>query len=214
MKLHQRLGRKIAVALGALSLLIVGTVAAPTPVQASHSNEFSHWGYFSWNGQPQMAARSFYLYDRATDANQKAATREFVDAYNNDINRRGLYGVLPAIAYVDDPWSAGNCGNHFWSGWSYMTICSIDKGHLGLTSTGFAGDHNQNIQPAIWNRPGQTYNTAFTTVCHEMGHALGLSHRPNFTSGTCMSGVFTLNQKIYFDEHDFQELIALYNHAN
>lgn len=187
---------------------LLAVVAVPTPAQASHDTRWGHWGYYSWNGSAQMAGRSFYLYDRSTDPTVTAATQEFVTAYNNDINRRGLYGNLPAIAYVRDTTYPNVCGALNWRGYSFMTLCSYEPGHMGIAYIGSEGTHNENFQPYVVIRPGMSYDNAFTTVCAEIGHTLGLGHQPN-NSGSCEVAA-SPGGKRYFNEHDFQELINIY----
>lgn len=158
-----------------------------------------------------MDGRSFYLFDRLSDPTAKSALQEWVQAYNNDLIRRGLYGWLPAIALVDDPYSVGQCGYLWFRGYSLATICSRDEGSLGLAHFGMEGAHNEDIQPWVSIRPGVDYNTAFSVICAEMGHLLGLGHQPN-NSGSCSVAATPYGQKRYYNEHDFQELLAIYGH--
>lgn len=206
MTLHRRTFRLLAVLLGALSLLLSTGVQ---PASASHDARYSHWGAYSWNGVKQIDGRSFYLYDRSSDPTVTAAVQEFVQAYNNDITRRGKYGIYPAIAYVRDTTSINVCGNVNWTGWSFMTLCSIEPGHMGVASVMPDGFHNENYQPYVLVRPGMSYDNAFTTVCAEVGHTFGLGHQPN-DSGSCEVAA-SPGGKRYFNEHDFQELEAIYN---
>lgn len=187
---------------------LLAVIAVPTPAQASHAERWGHWGRYSWGGSPQIEGRSFYLYDRSTDPTVTAATQEFVQAYNNDITRRGKYGIYPAIAYVRDTTYPNVCGSLWWSGWSFMTLCSYETGNMGVASIGDPNVHHENMQPYAVIRPGMSYDNAFTTVCAEIGHVLGLGHQPN-NSGSCEVAA-SPGGKRYFNEHDFQELLNIY----
>lgn len=57
-----------------------------------------------------------------------------------------------------------------------------------------------------------TATQAHKSTCHELGHVLGLAHR--FTNSSCMTQGAAPPISVYPDQHDFDELYAIYNHPN
>lgn len=106
-----------------------------------------------------------------------------------------------------------------------VEICSADYGcdgnkcWLGLTNLVFRGDHlteaSIRLNDTFFNEPGGRYNNREArrhTICHELGHALGLGHSDN---GSCMNdsdeAIFANLDPV---KSDFKKLRKLYNHRD
>src|SRR5215207_3078069 len=98
MNLHRRLGRLLAVTLGALTLL---TGTATVPAQADHILS-SHWSYFKWPGYTPTGVRAFYVFDRSGDATVGAAIRQSLADLEFDLRARNAWGIVPAPSYIND----------------------------------------------------------------------------------------------------------------
>lgn len=53
-------------------------------------------------------------------------------------------------------------------------------------------------------------------LCHELGHTLGLTHRPETSGSSCMLArfAFVTNRPAKADAHDLEQVDALYEHAH
>lgn len=189
MTLHQRLGRKIAVTLGALSMLVVGSVL-PTvaPAAADHGIGYSHWSNFEWASTyapNSIAERGFYVLDRTGHSTMGSAMQDAINHYSAERSARGLQGVIPNIVRISEPQYAGLCGWYpEFSGYHFITICQ----RAGLNAeTNTAGPHN--AEP---NHPyilvGNGYGTNFAAyrnlIYHELFHAAGIAFGPCTTNSS------------------------------
>lgn len=187
-------------------LLAVALFLAATPMAHAATEGGAHWKTVPCYGG---TARCVQVYDMTTDANTSTALRSYVSTMNI---LRQYYPALPYLAYVDARSTPGYCG---WYGDNAQTI-TVCNGNPGANNVGLSrlwwvsGMHLTNVASTFL--PGQTIGTERTTVCHEMGHALGLDHNL-YDPASCMKP--SISNSGYDDSRgysaaDISDLVGLY----
>lgn len=116
-----------------------------------------------------------------------------------------------------------------------VEVCSAqygETGWLGLAQIWASGSHitqaRAMLNDTYFSAPGSTsdnYEWRQMVMCHEVGHTLGLAHRDedfwNSNVGSCLDytadpdGDGTANpSNLSPDEHDYEQLEAIYSHAH
>jgi hypothetical protein len=92
----------------------------------------------------------------------------------------------------------------------------VNDGLFGYTAFPNGWDSNQHNYEGVYvelnDYTVRTSTQAHKSTCHELGHVLGLDHR--FTNASCMTQGAAPPITVYPDQHDFDELDAIYDHAN
>jgi len=198
---------------GALAVLSF-SVVAPSPAHAAAEYENAHWSKYQWYGKTVSDQRYFWLFDRTGNATMHQAIQQWVQSWNNQ--RNAIMPSAPAVYYSQDDANVGKCGNYNWYGYSYMTFCQGDPGTTGVANLMWSssGGGNHMLNPFVVVRPaGLNYGQLFTATAHEMGHVLGLGHRPE--KGVLMNAASNFDGNIHwYDQTDLNNLAALYgNHS-
>lgn len=81
----------------------------------------------------------------------------------------------------------------------------------GLTEVTVAGQHFQAASIKI--NEGVAGGAKRAVMCHEIGHALGLDHRPGSDTSSCMTAAVSASQTKP-DGHDLKMLKKIYRHAD
>ena len=170
-----------------------------------------HWGRYRWANSVASTQRIFLLWDRTGNPMMHQAIQQWVQSWNGqrDLNVRSA----PSVVYYLDDANVGKCANYASPGYSFMTFCAGNPGTTGVTGLQWSGLHIMN--PYVIVRPdGLNYGQLFTAITHEMGHVLGLSHRPEV--GVTMNANSNFDGQIHwYDQHDLDGLNALYGtHAD
>lgn len=170
MRLHQRLGRSLAVLVGALTLLTTA------PASADHGITTPHWSNGKWGVGTETTwnYRWFYLLDRSGNATVRQATQQVIADFKYDLDARGWWGHVPAPVYVDDSGSAGQCGFFTeYTKMSFITMC-MTGGTGGVAYSG--GTHSaEPYHPHMYIGSGiGTYAGIYNVIYHELIHALGV----------------------------------------
>lgn len=208
------LGRLVAAT--AVAVAAIGSTAVPAP--ADHSVVGTHYGTYKWGGLQQVPYRALWVVDRSSDPTVGAALREFIHAFNADSYRRGHFGVVPILAYLEQSAYARACGP-FTSlvGYSFSTVCTGNGGRFGSSVTWFGGPGTRaEMGYHSWTliqRDYPDYNTTFSNVAHELLHQLGVGH--SHDCNTLMGGGefgcrFRVGVKRYLTEHDWAALADYY----
>lgn len=206
--------RSIVAALG----LALATLAFPTATRAEAHHvaqyDMAHWSYYRWGAQT-VPVRAFWLIDRTGHGPLHQAIQQWVNSWNDQRNRTNP--TAPAVAYIQDDANVGQCSNYGLAAYSVMTICAGDPGTTGIASLQWLGGAGGNhlVNPYVVIRPGGlNYGQLFTAVAHEMGHALGLGHRPE--RGTLMHANANFDGGLHwYDQHDLDSFRDLYGgHAH
>ena len=204
------------VAVAVVTVAIVGSTGMPA--QADHTVVGAHYGTYKWWNTQYWGYRAVWILDRSGDPTVGAALREFIVTFNNDSARRGLYGIVPVLAYADQrPW-AGQCGPFTeFAGYSFATVCSGNGGNYGSSVTWFGGSGTRAEMGyhswALIQRDYADYNTTFSNVAHELLHMLGVGHSRdcnNLMGGGEFGCRFTVGAKRYLTEHDWSALADYY----
>ncbi len=207
--------KKLLVACAAVLSLVFGSLA---PAQANHALNGSHWGQYQWGGGVKYGYRAFFIFDHSNNATVTAALTEFVTAFNNDSNRRGLYGQVPIMLLWSRPEYAGQCGDvSGLGGYSFTTVCAGRPASVcglsppvgaSITCTG-GGHSGEPFHPYTWiQRDYPDYNTTFSHVGHELLHQIGIGHSSD--PGSLVYPTISLGVKKYLNEHDWSAVAALY----
>ncbi len=200
----QRRGRVTTlVAMVALfGCLMTGTASADH--QTKNGNV--HWGRYRWSDTVVSTDRVFWLVDRTGNAMMHQAILQWVQSWNHqrNLNVKGA----PLVLLTQDDANIGQCKHFGTVGYSFMTVCAGDPGKTGIASLQWIGSHL--ATPYVIVRPGNlNYGQLFTALTHEMGHVLGLSHRPEV--GATMHANSNFDGVIHwYDQHDLDALNALY----
>jgi hypothetical protein len=93
-----------------------------------------------------------------------------------------------------------------------VKVCSGDfaGSWAGLTEVGLSGDH---AQWATVKLDDSASGAKRAVACHELGHALGLAHRPAGESTSCMTPSVSSSQT-RVDDHDLRMLKRIYKHLD
>ena len=225
LSLPHRRGRLFLVAaLTAAVVLQLLQVFAPAPARASYFQSAGYYGMFDryTYGGAVYNVKAFYLLDRTGNALMHDALRQYADSWNGDIQRRGLYGYLPAIGYARDDAFVGKCSNGTNSlpqvtgrEYSFVLACAGEPiGSMGVAfgSSSFMrhvrGNH---AFPAAYCSAtrGLDQRQMLSCFAHEIGHLIGLGH--NDAQGNLMntnsSGV---TGRAWYTDEDFNLLKSLY----
>jgi VCBS repeat-containing protein len=179
--------------------------AAPATAQAPAP----HWGQFEWNGgQTKVPVRAFVLFDRTGDPTTSAIVKYVSDWWNG---QRVDHPELPYSSVYRDDANAGACFVNHTPGYSIASACRIRSlstfGIQGISAT-FGDPHF--VGGAFAVSDGLTLNEAFTTVCHNFGHVMGLAD--SVDDGSCMSHGLAPDQLRWYAPADMAAILALYQH--
>jgi len=195
---------KLLITAAASAVILTGMTAAPA--QANHA-----WGSYHWSTTNGVVAKTIYssltsdwsgnLTTANNDWNVSTHLQNTVVAGPTDsVSRKKCTMVAGAIKVCNAAY-----GNNGWAGLASINISGshITQGTAKMNDTYEAG------APAA-ERQG--------VMCQEVGHDFGLGHQDeNFTNanlGTCMdyTNDWSTNQKP--NQHDWDQLNTIYNHAD
>ena len=202
----------MVIATGAIFACLTTSLSTGT-ASADHQtkNGGVHWGRYRWSNTVVAPDRQFWLVDRTGNAMMHQAILQWVQSWNGqrNLNVKGA----PLVLLTQDDANIGQCTNFGTSGYSFITVCVGNPGTTGITSLQWIGSHM--ATPYVVVRPTNlNYGQLFTALTHEMGHVLGLSHRPE--AGKTMHANSNFNGQVnWYDQHDLDALNALYGgHAD
>ena len=199
--------RPLAILTGGLlaASALIGSAATP----AAAVPPAPHWGQFEWDaGQSKVPVRAFVLFDRSGDPTMSAIIKYASDWWNGE---RVAHPELPYSNVYRDDANAGACFVNQTPGYSIASACMIPQ----LKAFGINGISATNGSPhfiggAFAVSGGLTLNEAFTAVCHQFGHILGL---PDSIDGqSCMSHGLAPDQLRWYAPADMAAILALYSH--
>lgn len=195
-----------------LTTAVVVGMVAPSPAQANHTGAYdgAHWSTYRWGTQSVPTVRAFWLVDRSGNALMHQAIQQWVASWNDQ--RARTNPTAPYVGLYQDDASIGQCANWGLAAYSVATICAGDPGTTGVASLQWFGSPTGThlVNPYVLIRPaGLNYGQLFTAVAHEMGHTLGLGHRPEV--GTLMHANSNFDGALHwYDQHDLDGLKDLY----
>lgn len=168
-----------------------------------------HWGNYQWSGGQEKAdIRAFWLFDRTGDPTQNAIIQWVADQWNA---ARADYPELPYTAVYRDDANAGKCFVNKTPGYSVASACMLRS----LSAFGIKGIAATNGSPhlvggAFGISDGLSFEDAFTAVCHNFGHIMGLPDSDDEES--CMSHDVTPGQIKWYGPGDTEAVLDLYGH--
>ena len=190
-------------------LLATAALAGPVTPAVAADPAPAHWGQYQWNGgQDKAGVRAFWLFDRTGDPTMNAIIQWVADAWNG---ARGQYPELPFIAVYKDNANVGRCFVNRAEGWSVASACMMP----GLSAFGIKGISATHGTPhflggAFAISDGLSVNDAFTAVCHNFGHIMGL---PDSTdNASCMKHDVAPGEIRWYGPGDTDAVLALYDH--
>ncbi len=199
--------RPLAVLCGAL--LATAALAGPVTPAVAAEAPAAHWGPYQWNGgQDKAAVRAFWLFDRTGDPTMNSIIQWVADAWNG---ARGEHPDLPFIAVYKDNANVGKCFVNRAEGWSVASACMMPS----LSTFGIKGISATHGAPhlvggAFAISDGLSVNDAFTAVCHNFGHIMGL---PDSTDdASCMKHDVVPGEIKWYGPGDADAILALYRH--
>ena len=199
-------------ALVVLSVAVLAGLASPTPAHANHTSAYdgAHWSAYRWGNVTVPTVRAFWLFDRTGNQMMHQAIQQWVSSWNDQRSRTNP--GAPIVSLYQDDASVGQCANWGLAAYSAASICAGDPGTTGVASLQWYGSSTGNhmVNPYVLIRPaGLNYGQLFTAVAHEMGHTLGLGHRPEV--GVLMHANANFDGGLHwYDQHDLDGLRDLY----
>lgn len=193
-----KLSSKVKIAFG------VGLVALATPVLASHS-----WGTYHWKRTTQEltvpvgdnvdSRWDSYLVTAVSDWNQSTVINSpLVAGSTNPKNCRGVSGTIQVCN-----------AKYGQTGWLGIASISISGGHIVQGTTKLNDTY---FDTAQYNTP----SWRALVTCQEIGHDYGLGHQDeDFNTDNTASCMDYTNQPAgneHPDAHDYEQLLAIYNH--
>ena len=162
--------------------VLAAVVLWGSPALASHGNG-KHW-----SGQGERTVR---VIDRTGDAALQKKVRSAVAAWDSGATKvKLLYETGSGGCRLDQKRIEVCQGGKSFTKWSYDS----NNHFLGVVVT---------LSPSMMRKAGDAI------ACHELGHALGLGHRPSGTS--CMTATVSPSQTTP-DGHDFATVDAQHHH--
>jgi hypothetical protein len=179
------------------------------PTSASHSWGDYHWRY---SGSPLnlamgdnlSAAWDSYLVVASSDWSQSSVLDTYID-----VGQANVKNCRPPSGRIEV--CNSSYGNNGWLGVAQIWLDRtrhITKGSARLNDYYFAF-------PA-YNTP--TWRQYVT--CQEIGHIFGLGHQdedfsnPDITPGTCMDYTNDPSGNLHPNQHDYDQLLAIYDHVD
>ena len=193
------ISKKRALILGAAIAAVAG------PVLASHSWSTYHWKRTTSELQVQVGDNvdsrwDSYLVTAVADWNKSTVIQSpLVAGSANPKNCRGVAGTIQVCN-----------SNYGQTGWLGIATISISGGHITQGTTKLNDTY---FNTAQYNTPAWR---ALVT-CQEIGHDYGLGHQDedfNTDSTTsCMDYTNRPEGNEHPDAHDYEQLLAIYNHV-
>ncbi|MDQ4133624.1 MAG: cadherin-like domain-containing protein [Actinomycetota bacterium] len=168
-----------------------------------------HWGNYQWaGGQEKANVRAFWLFDRTGDPTMNAIIKVVTDGWNE---ARGEHPELPYIAVYRDDANAGKCFVNKTAGYSVASACMMRS----LSAFGIKGISATHGTPhflggAFAVSDGLSFEDAFTAVCHNFGHVMGLADSDDENS--CMNHDVEPGKVMWYGPGDGQAIVDLYGH--
>ena len=184
---------------------LLGAAASPAAAQAPAP----HWDQFEWNaGQTKLPVRAFVLFDRTGDPTMNAIIKYAGDWWNG---QRAENPELPFISVYQDDANAGACFVNQTPGFSLASACKIRSlSTFGINGISATHGSPHLIGAAFALSDGLTLNEAFTAVCHNLGHVMGMADSADNQS--CMSHNLAPDQLRWYSAADALAIRALYAH--
>ena len=199
--------RPLAILSGGLlaASAVLGAAASPVVAQA----QAPHWDQFEWNaGQSKVPIRAFVLFDRTGDPTTNAVIKYASDWWNG---QRAKNPELPFISVYQDDANAGACFVNQTPGYSLASACTIPSlSKFGITGISATHGSPHLIGAAFALSDGLTLNEAFTAVCHNLGHIMGMADSGDDQS--CMSHNLAPDQLRWYSAADALAIRTLYAH--
>ncbi|MDP8937685.1 MAG: Ig-like domain-containing protein [Actinomycetota bacterium] len=195
-----------ALAGGALmASAMVGLGGTPAGAQAP----VPHWGNYEWAGGQETAnVRAFWLFDRTGDPTMNYLIDWVADAWNG---ARAQNPELPYIAVYQDNANAGKCFVNRTPGYNVASACMMPSLRtFGIN--GIAATHGSPhfLGGAFAISDGLSVEDAFTAVCHNFGHIMGLADSEDEES--CMNHDVTPGEIKWYGTGDAAAILDLYGH--
>jgi len=199
---------KILKTLSVKRLALGVAVAAPllaiaAPALATHSWSTYHWKRTTAEISPPVgdnvnATWDPYLVQAVNDWNQSTVIQSPLVPGSSNRNCRAVAGTIQVCN--------GAYGN---TGWLGIASISLSGGHISQGTT--------KLNDTYFNTA--TYNTPAwraMVTCQEIGHDYGLDHQDeafdNPNLGTCMDYTNNPSSNQHPNAHDYEQLLAIYNH--
>ncbi|MDQ3641592.1 MAG: cadherin-like domain-containing protein, partial [Actinomycetota bacterium] len=198
--------RPVAIVSGGL-LAASALLGAASPATAQAPS--AHWGNYQWSGgQEKATIRAFWLFDRTGDPTLNAIISYVANAWNGS---RAGNPELPYIGVHRDDANAGKCFVNRTPGYSIASACKMGS----LSAFGIKGIAATEGSPHIVGgafaiSDGLSFEDAFTAVCHNFGHLMGLPDSNDNES--CMSHDVVDGEPKWYGSGDADAILALYAH--
>jgi VCBS repeat-containing protein len=191
-------------------LLVGSTLIGATATPAAAADPVAHWGNYQWSGGAEKAdVRAFWLFDRTGNTTMNAIIQHVADAWNG---ARADHPQLPYIAVYRDDANAGKCFVNRTPGYSVASACMMRSlsafGIKGLAATD-GSPHFGGAAFAVSD--GLSFKEAFTVVCHNFGHIMGLADSNDDQS--CMKHDFSPDKLKWYGQGDAEAVLGLYGHG-
>ncbi len=189
------------------AVLVTAAMLLTTGPTAGAQEPRAHWGPYQF-GKQKANVRAFWLIDRTGDPRLNSIIKYVTDAWNS---ARKNNPQFPYIAVYRDNANVGRCFVNQTPGYSIASACMMRSlSEFGIKGIAATKGRPHFLGGAFAVSDGLSFKEAFTVVCHNVGHLLGLPDSDDERS--CMKHEFGPGPAKWYGAGDARAMLDLYGH--